>query len=289
MSNAGLLSQHGRKQKFPFISMDSDDAQHSEMSPVPSDDILFDMHHCDEARVAKEVEAREKRIRKEEELRRVKEAERQKAAKGRATACRIRRQYMEFIEDEQLELMELSAMNKGLISIFSLDSDTLQQLDSFRSMLQVFPPSSVRLRRPFGIQPWVDSDENIANLLMPFDQVFLTCVTLLVEIAGMEDSRLLGGISVSLLKSIIKDIVALVRNSAITVRANQSNSANPSSGHLHIVEGVGFAYAWGFNIQSWQRHLNCLTWPEILRQSVLSAGLVPQLKKKGCCNRIFLR
>ncbi|KAG6478732.1 hypothetical protein ZIOFF_062176 [Zingiber officinale] len=123
MSNAGLLSQHEMQQEFLFISMDSNDAQHSEISPVPSNGIQFDMHHviglqnqyisydkiCDEARVAKEVEVREKQIRKEFEK---------------------------------------------------------QDFHEKKGMLQVFPPSSVKLRRPFGIQPWVDSDENIANLLM---------------------------------------------------------------------------------------------------------------------------
>lgn len=39
------------------------------------------------------------------------------------------------------------------------------------------------------------------------------------------------------------------------------------------------AYVWGFDIRNWQRHLNPLTWPEILRQFALSAGFGPQLKK----------
>lgn len=29
-----------------------------------------------------------------------------------------------------------------------------------------FPPESVLLKRPFSIQPWLDSEENIGNLLM---------------------------------------------------------------------------------------------------------------------------
>lgn len=41
---------------------------------------------------------------------------------------------MELIEDEQLELMELAAANKGLPSILSLDHDTLQNLESFRGL-----------------------------------------------------------------------------------------------------------------------------------------------------------
>jgi len=41
------------------------------------------------------------------------------------------------------------------------------------------------------------------------------------------------------------------------------------------------AYEWGFDIRNWQRHLNPLTWPEILRQFALSAGFGPQLKKQN--------
>lgn len=72
--------------------------------------------------------------RQKEELRKEKEMARQKAANERATARRIAREYMELVEDERLELMELAAQSKGLPSMLSLDSDTLQQLDSFRGM-----------------------------------------------------------------------------------------------------------------------------------------------------------
>lgn len=59
---------------------------------------------------------------------------RRKAAIEKATARRIARESMELIEDEQLELMELAAANKGLPSILSLDHDTLQNLESFRGL-----------------------------------------------------------------------------------------------------------------------------------------------------------
>uniref|UniRef100_A0A452ZWD0 Uncharacterized protein n=1 Tax=Aegilops tauschii subsp. strangulata TaxID=200361 RepID=A0A452ZWD0_AEGTS len=91
------------------------------------------------------------------------------------------------------------------------------------------------------------------------------------------DSRLLGELHVAVLKSIIKDIEDVARTSSVVSGVNQSSSANPGGGHPQIVEG---AYAWGFNILTWQRHLTYLTWPEILRQFGLSAGFGPQLKKR---------
>lgn len=32
--------------------------------------------------------------------------------------------------------------------------------------LCVFPPKSVKLKKPFAIQPWIKSEENVGNLLM---------------------------------------------------------------------------------------------------------------------------
>lgn len=74
-------------------------------------------------------------MRQKEELRREKEAARQKAATERAIARRIAKESMELIEDERLELMELAASTKGLPSILSLNFETLQNLDSFRGWL----------------------------------------------------------------------------------------------------------------------------------------------------------
>ena len=71
-------------------------------------------------------------MRQKEELRREREAARQKAANDRAVARKLAKESMELIEDERLELMEIAASRKGLPSIVSLDSETLQNLDSFR-------------------------------------------------------------------------------------------------------------------------------------------------------------
>ena len=116
-------------------------------------------------------------------------------------------------------------------------------------------------------------------------------------------------IHVALLKSIIKDIEDVARTPSTGLGQNQNGAANPGGGHPQIVEGVSLlcclfqwqfylltyvpcvlpklfwasmqAYAWGFDLRSWQRHLNPLTWPEILRQFGLSAGFGPQLKKRN--------
>ncbi|XP_027339637.1 homeobox-DDT domain protein RLT1 [Abrus precatorius] len=245
----------------------------------------------------REMERREKFLLKEhlraekrrqkEEIRKEKEAERRKAALEKATARRIAKESMELIEDEQLELMELAAASKGLSSIIHIDLDTLQNLESFRDSLCVFPPESVKLRKPFAIQPWINSEQNVGNLLMVWrflitfaDVLELWPFTLdeFVQAFHDYDSRLLGEIHVALLKVIIKDIEDVARTPSTGLGTNQNGAANPGGGHPEIVEG---AYAWGFDIRNWQKNLNQLTWPEIFRQLALSAGLGPQLKKRS--------
>lgn len=230
---------------------------------------------------------RAEKMRQKEELRREKEAARLKAANDRAIARKIAKESMELIDDERLELMELAASSKGLPSMLSLDYETLQNLDLFRDMLTVFPPKSVRLKKPFAIQPWTDSEENIGNLLMVW-RFLITFADILglwpftldefVQAFHDYDPRLLGEIHIVLLRSIIKDIEDVARTPSTGLGANQNSAANPGGGHPQIVEG---AYSWGFDIRSWQRHLNPLTWPEVLRQFAISAGFGPKLKKRS--------
>ncbi|TKY59218.1 Homeobox protein EgHBX4 [Spatholobus suberectus] len=244
----------------------------------------------------REIERREKfllrenlraeKMRQREELRKEKEAERRKAALEKATARRIAKESMELIEDEQLEMMELAASSKGFSSIIHLDFDTLQNLESFRDSLSVFPPKSVKLKKPFAIKPWINSEKNVGNLLMVWrflitfaDVLELWPFTLdeFIQAFHDYDSRLLGEIHVALLKVIIKDIEDVARTPT-GLGMNQNGAANSGGGHPEIVEG---AYAWGFDIRNWHKHLNLLTWPEIFRQLALSAGYGPQLKKRS--------
>ncbi|XP_012449710.1 homeobox-DDT domain protein RLT1 isoform X1 [Gossypium raimondii] len=245
----------------------------------------------------REMERRQKFLQKEylraekkrqkEELRREREEERRRVAREKATARKIAKESMDLLEDEQLELMELAAARKGMHSIIHLDHDTLQNLESFRDSLSVFPPKSVQLKRPFDIQPWIDSEENVGNLLMAW-RFLITFADILrlwpftldefVQAFHDYDSRLLGEIHVALLRSIIKDIEDVARTPATGLGMNQYCAANPEGGHLQIVEG---AYSWGFDIRNWQHHLNPLTWPEIFRQLAISAGFGPQLKKQN--------
>ncbi|XP_018432583.1 homeobox-DDT domain protein RLT1 isoform X2 [Raphanus sativus] len=245
----------------------------------------------------REMERREKFLQREneraernkqkEEIRREKEAIRRKIAVEKATARRIAKEAMDLIEDEQLELMDLAAASKGLSSVIQLDHDTLQNLDLYRDSLSTFPPKALQLKMPFTISPWKDSEENVGNLLMVWrflisfsDVLDLWPFTLDEFIQALHDydSRLLGEIHITLLRSVIRDIEDVARTPYSGIGNNQYTTANPEGGHPQIVEG---AYAWGFDIRSWKKHLNPLTWPEILRQLGLSSGFGPRLKKNN--------
>ncbi|KAI4374133.1 hypothetical protein MLD38_012166 [Melastoma candidum] len=227
----------------------------------------------------------EKRKQKEE-LRREREEERRKAAMEKATARRIAKESMELMEDEQLELMELASSNRGLSSMIQLDHATLQNLDLFKDSLSVFPGPTVQLKKPFCVHPWINSEENIGNLLMAW-RFLITFADVLglwpftidefVQAFHDYDSRLLGEVHIALLQSIVKDIEDVNRTPASSSGMNQNSVANPDGGGPQIVQG---AFAWGFDICKWQKHLNPVTWPEIFRQLALSAGFGPQLKKK---------
>lgn len=244
----------------------------------------------------REMERREKFLRKESiraekmrlklEMRREKEAARLKAATERATARRIAKESVELIDDERLELLELAASTRGLPSALALDNEALQNLESHRDSLTEFPPKTVCLKKPFGMQPWVESEESVGSVLMIWrflitfaDVLGLWPFTLdeIVQAFHDYDSRLLGEIHIALLRIIIRDIEDIARTPATAVGANQ-NAASPGGGHPQIVEG---AYSWGFDIQSWHQHLNPLTWPEILRQFALAAGFGPKLKRRN--------
>ncbi|KAK7405008.1 hypothetical protein VNO78_06134 [Psophocarpus tetragonolobus] len=230
---------------------------------------------------------RAEKLRHKEKLHREKEATKMKAANERAIARRIAKESMELIEDERLELMELAASEKGLSSILALDYEIIQNLELYRDGRPSFPPKSVQLKKIFSVKPWSDSDENVGNLLMVWrflitfaDVLGIWSFTLdeLIQAFHDHDPRLLGEIHIALLRSIIKDIEDVARTPSTGLGCNQNSVANSGGGHPQVVEG---AYLWGFDIRNWQRHLNPLTWPEILRQFALSAGFGPQLKKQN--------
>lgn len=112
----------------------------------------------------KKINELKKKMWYKEDLRREKEAARQRAANERATAWKLARESMDLINDEWLELMEAAASAKGRSSIFLLYSEALQELESYKDTMGKFPATSVKMKRPFVVRPWTDSEQNVRNL-----------------------------------------------------------------------------------------------------------------------------
>ncbi|TYJ05229.1 hypothetical protein E1A91_A12G151000v1 [Gossypium mustelinum] len=212
---------------------------------------------------------RAERLRIKEELRKEKEAARLRATNERAIARKLAKESMEPVEDEYLELMEIATSSKGLSSTLPLGFEALQNLDIFRDKLCEFPPKTVQLKRPFSIQPWNGSEENVGNLLM----MFLDFGLLLWMSLSKLFMTMIQGCWVRYMLLFLDLLSKILRMLHEHLQLGQEQVKTV----LLTLE----AYAWGFDIRSWQRHLNVLTWPEILRQFALSAGFGPQLKKRN--------
>lgn len=59
-----------------------------------------------------------------------------KLASERALAKRLAKESMDLIDDERLELLEVAATAQGLSSIYLLDGETLNELESYKGKAQ---------------------------------------------------------------------------------------------------------------------------------------------------------
>nr|GEV68188.1 homeobox-DDT domain protein RLT1-like isoform X2 [Tanacetum cinerariifolium] len=98
--------------------------------------------------------------------------------------------------------------------------------------LCVFPPKSVqvRLKRPFSVHPWIDSEEHVGNLFLVRSHASFHF--------SRKDSRLMREVHIAFLKLIIKDIEDVARTPSGGPKTNQYTVANPEGGHPQIVEGM---------------------------------------------------
>lgn len=242
----------------------------------------------EQKREAERLEKESKRMEKQrrrEEARKEKQAAKLKAANERALAKRLAKDMTDLMDDEELERMEASAAASSLNLAFFAPFGK-NGMDTSQVVLKPFPPPNVRMKPVVAIQPWSNSDQNIGNLLLVWrflttfaDVVGLWPFTLdeLVQAYHDYDSRLLGEIHVALLKTLVRDIEEAAQAVSGGMVGQRDAIAMAAGGHPQLVEA---AFAWGFDIREWGKHVNPLTWPEILRQFALAAGFGPKWKKR---------
>lgn len=223
--------------------------------------------------------------RRREEARKEKQAAKMKAANERALAKRLAKEMTDLMDDEELERMEAAAAASSL-NLAHFAPFGKNGLDITQVELKPFPPPTVRMKPVVSIQPWSNSDLNVGNLLLVWrflttfaDVVGLWPFTLdeLVQAYHDYDSRLLGEIHVALLKTLVRDIEEAAQAVSGGMVGQRDAIAMAAGGHPQLVET---AFAWGFDIREWGRHVNPLTWPEILRQFALAAGFGPKWKTR---------
>ncbi|XP_071723804.1 homeobox-DDT domain protein RLT3 [Rutidosis leptorrhynchoides] len=189
--------------------------------------------------------------------------------------------YAMLVDDEELELREMQAGPNPVACSDHCSTNPQHGCSLCKDLLPKFPPNTVKMKQPFGTQPWISSPQIVKKLFKVFHFLYTHSVTVdicpftLDEFAQAfhdKDSLLLGKIHLSLLKLLLSDIetelkTGIVRHSSISCKFLAL---------LHSVESQEFV------LDFWKKSLNSLTWTEILHQVLVSAGFG---SKKGAWQR----
>uniref|UniRef100_A0A1D1XEP5 DDT domain-containing protein DDB_G0282237 n=1 Tax=Anthurium amnicola TaxID=1678845 RepID=A0A1D1XEP5_9ARAE len=175
------------------------------------------------------------------------------------------------IDDEELELSELQTGSSPPRCSAHLASKGTNGCPLCKDMLARFPPPSVRMKQPICAKPWDSSSEiakkffKVLRFLYAHAMVIDTCPFTLDALAQAfhdKDSMLLGKIHVALLRLLLLDIEREL-SAEISPRASKDCRF---LGFIHAIRQQEL----DFNF--WIQSLNPLTWVEILRQVLISAG-----------------
>ncbi|KAF5726515.1 hypothetical protein HS088_TW22G00193 [Tripterygium wilfordii] len=179
-------------------------------------------------------------------------------------------QFTTLMDNEELELRELEA-GPNPLACEHFAANGLRGCSLCSDVLPKFPPTSVKMKPPFMMQPWDSSPETVKKLFKVFHFLYTYSVTVdicpftLDEFAQAfhdKDSLLLAKIHVSLLKLLLSDIETELNNG---LWPNLSISCKFIA-LLHSVEKQLYV------LEFWRKSLNPLTWMEILSQVLLAVG-----------------
>ncbi|OWM73841.1 hypothetical protein CDL15_Pgr018901 [Punica granatum] len=175
------------------------------------------------------------------------------------------------VDDEELELRESRTGPNPLSSCDHLASDALRGCSLCKDLLPKFPPISVKMKKPFSIQPWDSSLEMVKKLFKAFHFLYTYSVMLDINSFTLDefaqafhdkDSLLLGKIHVALLELLFVDIDLELSGGPL----HHSSKSCKFLALIHSVENQEIV------VEFWKKFLNPLTWPEVLRQVSVAAG-----------------
>ncbi|CAM8914877.1 unnamed protein product [Rhodiola kirilowii] len=177
----------------------------------------------------------------------------------------------DLVDDEELELRELQAGLNPVTCSAHFATSGLHRCSFCKDLLSKFPPSALKMKQPFCIQPWQSSPVMVKQLfkvvhfLYTYAAVIGICPFTLDDFAQAfhdKDSMLLGEVHLSLLKFLLADIKRELSNGA-------GLQYNTSCKFLGLLQAVRHQES---VVDAWSRYLNPLTWIEILRQIFVAAG-----------------
>lgn len=185
-------------------------------------------------------------------------------------------QFMNLIDDEELELRELQAGPNPVTCSAHLATNGLHSCSLCKDLLGKFPPDSVSMKLPLYMPPWGSSPELVKKLFKVFH--FLSTYAMIINISPFtlddfaqafhdKDSSLLGQVHMGLLGLLMSDVEKELSSQYLTHASKNSK----------FLELVRLIERQKFVLESWQRSLNALTWTEILRQVLVAAGFGSKL------------
>ncbi|KAK6940406.1 WHIM1 domain, partial [Dillenia turbinata] len=171
------------------------------------------------------------------------------------------------VDDEELELRELHAVK----SCTHFAANSLHGCSLCKDLLAAFPPESIKMKKPFSIQPWDSSPELVKKLFKVLHFIYTYAVKLdicsftldaFAQAFHDKDSLLLGKVHIALLKLLLRDIEVQLTNGFFPSISKNCMYLRL----LHLVELQEYL------VKIWIKALNPLTWTEILRQILIAAG-----------------
>ncbi|CAL5343098.1 unnamed protein product [Camellia sinensis] len=173
-------------------------------------------------------------------------------------------QFAMLVDDEELELRELQA---GPNCTAHFATNGLHGCSLCKDLLAKFPPNSVIMKLPFHVQPWGSSPELVKKLfkvfhfLYTYAVMFNICSFTLDEFAQAFHDKLGRGFF---------------------------PHASKNGKFLELLHSVEHQQ---YVVDFWKKHLNPLTWTEILRQVFVAAGFGSKhgtLRKEGLNKEVNL-
>ncbi|XP_078443412.1 homeodomain-like transcriptional regulator isoform X2 [Wolffia australiana] len=175
------------------------------------------------------------------------------------------------IDDEELELAELQTLSNPPRCSAHISSKGRNGCALCKDMLAIFPPPAVRMKQPIRGHPWDSSPEILTKFfkVLCFLYTHATAIDIfsftLDELAQAfhdKDSMLLGSIHIALLSLLLSDVKREL-NDGFFPRGSKDCQF---LGFLHSVRQQEL------DVDFWSESLNPLTWVEIFRQVMISAG-----------------